>query len=446
MTRTLLIAFLLTLGVATAQAQSSQVTSNEPLTLHQLEQMALEANPTLAQAAAAMEAAQGRARQAGTWLNPTIGYTGEEISRGPVIRGGEHGFFAEQTIPLGGKLRLSREVFDRVADEAQSRADLQRQRVVASIRVLFYEALTAERRVDVSERLAALATEAVDISRQLFNTGAADRPDVLEAEIEARRIGLELEAARNEQFTVWRRIAAVVNEPTLTSRPLAAAIDTAIPELERAAIVKTALDQSPAIRAARAAVERTRAVTALARRETYPDLFLRGSALYNRELLETGGRPVGWEAAVSAGISVPLFNRNRGGIAAARADETAAQTDLRRLELALETRVAEVFKAYLTALRASEEYRSEVLPRAEEAYALYLDRYRNAAAAYPQVLIAQRTLFQMNAAYLENLVVAWRAALQLQGYLPGDALEAPTLERAATEPTMAIQTGRLADR
>lgn len=446
MTRAWLLALALTLGAASTHAQSSQPGPGEPLTLDQLEQMALQANPTLAQAAAAVDAARGRARQAGTWPNPTIGYTGEEIAPGDVIRGGEHGFFIEQTVPLGGKLRLGRDVFDRVADEAQSRVDLQRQRVIATIRTLFYEALTARRRVEVSERLAALATDAVDISRQLFNTGAADRPDVLESEIEARRTGLELEAARNEQFSIWRRIAAVVNDPALTPRPLAGSIDTGIPEIERAAVVKMALDQSPAIRGARAAIERTRAVTALARRETYPNLFLRGSVLYNRELLETGGQPVGREAAVEAGISVPLFNRNRGGIAAARAGEAAAQADLRRLELGLEARVAEVFKDYLTALRASEEYRTEVLPRADEAYALYLDRYRSAAAAYPQVLIAQRTLFQMNAAYLENLVLAWHAALQLQGFLPGDALDAPGLEAAAMEPTSAMRAGRLADR
>lgn len=445
MTRTVLVAFVLTLGAATTYAQPSPSGPAERLALDQLEQMALRANPTLAQATAAVDAARGRARQAGTWSNPTIGYTGEEIAPGDVIRGGEHGFFVEQTVPLGGKLRLGRDVFDRVADEAQSRVDLQRQRVIATIRTLFYEALTAERRVDVSERLAALANEAVDISAQLFNTGAADRPDVLESEIESRRAGLDLEAARNEQFTIWRRIAAVVNDPALTPRPLAGSIDTAIPELERAVVVKMTLDQSPAIAAARAAIERTRAVTALARRETYPDLFLRGSVLYNRELLETGGRPVGREAAVQAGVSVPLFNRNRGSIAAARAEEAAAQADLRRLELGLEARVADVFRTYLTALRASEEYSTEVLPRADEAYALYLDRYRNAAAAYPQVLIAQRTLFQLNAAYLENLVLAWHAALQLQGFLPGDALDAPGLE-AAAEPTITMRPGRLADR
>ena len=90
------------------------------LTLAELEQMALTNNPTLVQAQALVDAADGKARQAGLFPNPTIGYTGNEISRGPIIRGGEHGFFIEQTIPLGGKLKLSRSVFEREAAQAEA--------------------------------------------------------------------------------------------------------------------------------------------------------------------------------------------------------------------------------------------------------------------------------------------------------------------------------------
>src|SRR5262245_37190924 len=90
---------LLLWAAASGRAQSPTA-ELPPLTLEELEQMALQYNPTLGQAARQVEAAQGRAQQAGLWPNPTIGYTGDEISRGPVIRGGEHGFFVEQRIPL----------------------------------------------------------------------------------------------------------------------------------------------------------------------------------------------------------------------------------------------------------------------------------------------------------------------------------------------------------
>ena len=400
------------------------VATEAPLTLEQLERMALRNNPTMRQATSAVDAARGRARQAGAWPNPTIGYAADHLSGGPTSRWGIHGVFATQTIPLGGKLRLGRDVFEREAAQAQSLAELQQQRILSTVRTLYYEVLTIERRVDVLDRLAQLASEAVGVTRQLFNVGAADRPDVLEAEIEARRLQLDLNAARNTRFATWRRLAATVGDRALTPRPLATSIEAAVPELDRDTALKLTLDRSPEILAARAEIERNRAIVSRARKETFPDLFLRGGLAYNRELLETSGggapQPVGREGSFEVGMSVPLFNRNQGGVAAARAEQSRAEAEMARLELSIESRIATVFDAYLTSLRSAEAYRDEMLPLAEEAYRLYLARYREAAAAYPQVLIAQRTLFQLSARYLEELEMAWRAALRIQGFLVND--------------------------
>jgi cobalt-zinc-cadmium efflux system outer membrane protein len=412
-------------GLLAPPAPAQTTSTTPPITLSELEQLALQNNPTGTAAAAGIDAARGRTGQAGAWPNPVIGYAGTEIKTGNVDVQGEHGFFVEQTIPLGGKLRLSRGVFQKTIDRAEAVRDLQRLRILSSVRQTFYSVLLTERRIHVQERLAALASEAVGVTAQLFNVGAADRPDYLEIEIESRRLQLQLNRSKNELFAVRAQLAALTGVRDVAARPIAGTIDAAIPELEREQVIRTLLEQSPELRAARAEVERTRAVTARAKRETYPDLFLRGGSAYNRERGEDTGRPFGWEGSLEAGISVPLFNRNDGGIAASRAAETSAQAEVTRLELALQSRATSQFANYLTALRASEAYRSEILPRAEEAYRLYLSRYRKMAAAYPQVLVAQRTLFEMSNEYLENLNDAWHAALTLQGLLAGDGLDAP---------------------
>jgi outer membrane protein, heavy metal efflux system len=418
-----------------AQAQTPSSTPT-PITLEQLEQLALQNNPTGTAAAAGIDAARARTRQAGAFPNPVVGYSGEEIKTGDLDRRGEHGFFGEQTIPLGGKLRLSQDVFQKTIEQAEAIRDLQRLRILSSVRQAYYSLLLTERRIEVQERLAALASEAVGVTAQLFNVGAADRPDYLEIEIESRRLQLQLNRSRNERLAQRAHLAALVGVRDVADRPLVGSIDAAIPNLERDQVLRTLMEQSPELRAARADLERTRAVTARARRETFPDLFLRGGSAYNREHGEDTGRPIGWEGTLEAGVSVPLFNRNAGGTAAARADETRAQAEVTRLELLLQSRATAQFAAYLTALRAAEAYRSEILPRAEEAYRLYLSRYREMAAAYPQVLVAQRTFFEMSTEYLESLNEAWRAALQLQGFLAGDGLDAP----AAAGTESGIQT------
>jgi outer membrane protein, heavy metal efflux system len=420
-------------GLLAPPAPAQTPSTTPPITLAELEQLALENNPTATAAAAGIDAARGRTRQAGAWPNPVIGYSGTEIKPGNVDVQGEHGFFVEQTIPLGGKLRLSRDVFQKTIDRAEAVRDLQRLRILSSVRQTFYSVLLTERRIEIQERLAALASEAVGVTAQLFNVGAADRPDYLEIEIESRRLQLQLNRSKNELFAVRAQLAALTGVRDVAARPIAGTIDAAIPELEREQVIRALLEQSPELRAARAELERTRAVTARAKRETYPDLFLRGGSAYNREHGGDTGRPFGWEGTVEAGVSVPLFNRNAGGISASRADETRAQAEVTRLELTLQSRGASQFANYLTSLRAAEAYRAEILPRAEEAYRLYLSRYREMAAAYPQVLVAQRTLFEMSTEYLESLSEAWRAALQLQGFLAGDGLDTPAAAGEASE-------------
>ena len=415
-----------------AQAPTPSSTPT-PITLEQLEQLALQNNPTVTAAAAGIDAARGRTRQAGAFPNPVIGYSGEEITTGDLDRRGEHGFFVEQTIPLGGKLRLSQDVFQKTIEQAEAIRDLQRLRILSSVRQAYYSVLLTERRIEVQERLAALASEAVGVTAQLFNVGAADRPDYLQIEIESRRLQLQLNRSRNDRFALRAQLAAITGVRDVADRPLAGSIDAAIPNLEREQVLRTLLEQSPELRAARADLERARAVTTRARRETFPDLFLRGGSAYNREHGEDTGRPIGWEGTLEAGVSLPLLNRNAGGVAAARADETRAQAEVTRLELSLQSRAASQFAEYLTALRAAEAYRSEILPRAEEAYRLYLSRYRDMAAAYPQVLVAQRTFFEMSTEYLESLNEAWRAALRLQGLLAGDGLDAPAAAGAESE-------------
>jgi len=72
-----------------------------------------------------------------------------------------------------------------------------------------------------------------------------------------------------------------------------------------------------------------------------------------------------------------------------------------------------------------ERYSTQLIPRARRAYELYLQKYRNMAAAYPQVIVSQRTLFQLEASYARALGELWISAVQLQKYVLANGLTAP---------------------
>ena len=411
-------------GPVRRRAREGLIPEGPLVTLEELERMAADRNPTLAQAEASVRAAEGRRRQAGAFPNPVIGYFGEELAFRDTGSAGEHGLFVEQTIPLGGKLSKAKRVFEREREQAEAIAEAQRFRVVNSVRALYFEALGAQQLVELRADLADLAREAVEITKELYNVGQADRPDQLEIEIEAERAEIEMLRAQGDWEQAWRALGAMVGNPELRPARLGGSLDAGDAALDQEQLLATLLRDSPELRAARAGVERARAEVSRQRAARVPDLFVQGGVGYNNERLETDGRKVGAEGRIEVGVSVPIFNRNRGGIAAAEAELALAERELDRLQLSLRTRMASSFREYRGARTVVEKYRTQVIPRARQAYEMYLSNFRQMAAAYPQVLIAQRTLFQVEVEYARALVELRRTAAGLRGFLLEGGLDA----------------------
>jgi cobalt-zinc-cadmium efflux system outer membrane protein len=421
MTRRFRIAAVASLLAAASTARAADL---PPLTLQELEEKALAHNPTLTAAAAAIQAAEGYGQQAGKNPNPVVGYEGEELTlnKDKWVRQTHHYFFLEQRIVFGGKLKRGRELGEAARVEAGARAEVQQQRVKNAVRMLYYDALVAARVVQTRAELARIAREAVVTSEELLNVGQADAPDLLEAQIEADRAEIEEQSARYEQEAGWRVLAAVVGEPDLPLGPLAGNPEEGIPALEQDALLAALVRESPEIKAAEASVRRGQAAVERSRSGRFGDLFFRGGPSYNYDTSHGLG---GWAGHVELSFPLPLFNRAQGSVAAAQAETVIAQAEVRRVELALRARLASQFQGYARARGLVQRYRDSVIPKAERAHQLYLARFREMGAAYPQVLIAQRTVAQVKAEYLEALDDVWHHAILLQGFLLEGGLADP---------------------
>lgn len=123
------------------------------------------------------------------------------------------------------------------------------------------------------------------------------------------------------------------------------------------------------------------------------------------------------EGFFDVGVQIPIFNRNQGNVEAAQAKVDKAKLDVERTKLSLRSRLAEVYHEYITALTRADRYRQEILPKAQKAYELYLNNFRQMAGAYPQALIAQRSLFQLQDAYVDSLLSVWQRSIEIRGLL-----------------------------
>jgi cobalt-zinc-cadmium efflux system outer membrane protein len=409
-----------------------------PLTLAALEEMALRSNPTLAQAAARVEAARGQYVQAGLYPNPTAGYVGSEI--GNEGRAGQQGGFVGQEIVTAGKLRLARAVACEEIRQAEAAWQAQRLRVLTDVRRNFYNVLVAQQTVELTEQLVRIGEQGTKSTEDLMKAKEVARNDVLQARIEADAAKVLLERSRNRYSAAWRSLAAVMGACDLPPKPLAGNVQDGVGQHTWEETLSRLWSQSPQVLAAQAGVARARAALNRECAGRVPNVDVQTAVQYDNATGYTF-------ASVQVGAPVPVFNRNQGNIRRAQAELMAAQNEVKRIQLELQQRLAAAFEQYANARYQVEKYRRDILPNAQASLKMTTAGYQQGEFSYLVLLTAQRTFFQTNLTYLEALRELRAAAATIEGELLSDSLQAgDTGERGARQaagPEPRAQRGEL---
>ena len=364
------------------------------LTLSDFESIAFENNPTLARASARWRAAQWRQMQAGRYPNPVVGYHATEIgNRGTT---GQQGGFVNQRFITAGKLKLDQAIVGKEVDEAHFQFHGQEQRVLSDVRIRFYEALIAEKRVELTEDLSRIGEELVTATEKLLQGRLGTENDLIQAEIRADESRILLDNARNAQLEKWRSLAAVVGIPRMPMSPLSGELNQRAPKLEFDVCYGELLGGHPELDAARARLDRAAYAIQRARKEPIPNVDLFVSMRHNNI---TGSD----NANVQFGFPLPVFNRNQGNISAAESEWVAANKEIERIELDLQDRLAVAFRRYANARHQVERYSIRIIPRANRSLELVTKGYEIGQTKYLTLLTAQQTYLRVNLSYLESL-------------------------------------------
>jgi cobalt-zinc-cadmium efflux system outer membrane protein len=323
------------------------------------------------------------------------------------------------------------------AQLAENESEEQQLRVETAVKIAFYRVLGAQEIADSRADLARIAEQFVETQKRLQNTGQADETEVLAAEVESRRMKLSARMKENTLREEWRSLAAVLGQPDLPLQTAAGDLEQGWPQLDESQAAEIVATQSPAVRIATAAGRRAEAELARTQRGKFPDINIRAGLEYNHELLNSVPFATGWQGNAELAVELPIFNRNQGNVAAARAEIDRATGESQRVALTLRERAASVVDQYANARLMAEQYRDNILPLAKKAYGLMSDRYGEMEASYPRVLEAKRKLFEMQSEYIGALEGVWATGLALQGFLLTDGLEAPArpaeMDRAIRE-------------
>jgi len=383
------------------------------LSLADLEALALEHNPTLFQAQAAVDQEQGLYRQAGLYPNPQLGYFNSSATNNATKQ--SNGLFASQEFVTADKLCLAQAAAAQEVKRLGWDQEAQRMRVVNDLRIRYYEALGAQQGVAVAERLKKIAEDNLATAEELLKARETSQTDVLQAKVRVETVGLSLDDARQRYAAAWEQLATIVGVSPIQPIHLNGELQDDVPDLDLETCWQQLLANSPQLLSSQSELDHGWAELRSAQAQAVPNVTLQTVAEYDKGTQST-------TVSTLAALPVPFHNRNQGNIAKAEADIRADQAEIRRVQLVLRDQLVESFRRYKTNRLQASRLKEAILPGADENLKLTMQSYKAGEIAFRDVLAAQETYAHSQIAYIEaqtelKKVVVEITGLQLTGGL-----------------------------
>jgi cobalt-zinc-cadmium efflux system outer membrane protein len=383
-----------------------------PLTLADLQRLAMSNSPLLRQAAADVEAAKGAAKQAGTYPNPMMGYEGDNINSAGTA--GFQGGFIDQLIKTGGKLKLAWaaaqiDLFNARLAYRRAQTDLTYQ-----VRSQYFAVLVALESVRINKALAEFTHQAyrVQLGQALGGIGAPYEPMALR--VLANQARTNLIQARNRYTSAWKQLAANLGLPGLPPTELAGRVDMPIPVYPFGKVQERVLNTHTDVATAANAARKARYNLRLAQVTPIPDVDVR--VVVQKDFTAA---PFLVANNVQVTMPIPVWDQNKGNIIQAQGMLMRAIEEGHRVRDALILTLADAFERYDTTRKTLEIYRDQILPDQVRVYKATYERHFQVPeqVGFADVVTAQQTLAAALATYVSTLGLMWQAVADVANVL-----------------------------
>ena len=366
------------LNWAPARAQDAPA----DLSLDQALQLALSTNPDIAAAESRVRSLRAAANQAAALPNPTVGLRRDDIGTLDVVNIAE----LSQKIEISGARSARHRAAGFDADAAQWALHLVRSRLQAEVRSGFAQLLAAQQRAQLAEEDLRLAESVAQAVGRRVAAGKVSPIEETRTRLTVGAARIERDQGRRLVETTHSALRALWGGSGDFGRAIGAL--EAGPELPPWPTLEARFSASPLIQQASAEIEAQRARLELEQARRIPDPSIDGA--YKRYTARA-------EDSVLVGITIPLplFDRNRGAVAAATAalDEANAMKRSRIAGLN-----AEAQAAYQHAAAAREEAAlldGDLVPSAQSAFEATRTGYELGKFGLLELLDAQRAYQQL---------------------------------------------------
>ena len=385
---------------ALLQQRQSAASPGTPLTLDEVERIALAVNPEIEVAARRVAAAEAHVPTAGALDDPSVMYRGWGIPlKHPWdYNAAQNMFSISQTLPGAGKRALRTSVAQ--SDVAEAKAELEQVRLDVRVRArkAFDDLLLAEDEMRIHDEHVGIARQAIEAARIKYAVGKVPQQDLLKAQVTLTRLTEHM--IRFEQDAALAR--ARLN--TLLKRDPAAPLSVsgehellaALPSAQN--LNELALRSRPDLLAAGEAAERSRKEEALAKKVYVPDFTISAGYMLMPPTVDMRNNYM-----IEGSMNLPWLNRRRHDAEIAESTARASGQDAELAALRNEAfgQIQEALVEAQAAQRLARMYRNDLRPQAESTLQASLIAYENDKTEFLDVLDSQMTLIDIDLAWFQ---------------------------------------------
>ena len=172
------------------QTHSHASSAVPALTLAELEEIALRANPEIRLAARKVAAAEAHIPGAGALEDPSLMYRGWQV---PVTQPWNYNaamnmFMVGQEFPGPGKRGLRSQIANDAVTVAKAELGAKKREIAAGVRNAFYDLLRSADELKIHDEQAAIAKQGLEAARIKYSVGKVPQQDVLKAQIAVSKL------------------------------------------------------------------------------------------------------------------------------------------------------------------------------------------------------------------------------------------------------------------
>jgi outer membrane protein TolC len=395
-----------------SQGGKEKVGKGPELSLAGLIDEVLNRNPSLAQMAAAWEAASARYPQVTSLDDPMFAGMIAPASFGS--NAVEPGYRVEvsQKLPFPGKLRLRGQGAAAETSAAQNDVDDMRLRLIEAARLAFFDYYLVDRAIAVNEESVRLLKEFKQNAEARYKTGLAPQQDIFQADVELgrqRERGLTLARVRKVAMARINTLQNVpANEP-LPPAPQKLGNVSRLPPLEH--LQTLALAERPDLKALQDRIRAEQAALALALREYCPETEV--LAAYDTIMGNGPSRDLAPQVGFRLNLPVRL-SRRHAAVAEAHAKIAQKQAELMSQVNQVQFQVQEAHAQLVESERIVALYNKDILPAAEKNVKAAQAAYVTGKIPFLSLIEAERNVVNLRDRYYEATADYFRRQATLE--------------------------------